>query len=458
MDIIDRVVSTVDKHALLARGQSVLIGLSGGPDSVCLASILSKLRPSLDLNLNAMYIDHGLRPLETPKEAEFCAGLCEKLDMGFSTSNIGVREYADENRMNLQEAARKLRYDELNANSMRLGADAIAVAHNLDDQIETFFMRLIRGSGPHGLIGIPYKRGRIIRPLLDAPRSDIEDYIKREGLGHVIDSSNLKDDYLRNRLRSTLMPVLTEMNPNLSETLSHTMQVLAGENRFIEAAATKATMRLITDKTDKRIELFLSPLSAMDIVILRRVLRRAIAETHGLRGIGFVHIEEIIDLIKTGLPGDRVSLPHDIRAVKKYSTLLITSEPSMKLGTYKIEPAGLVHMAECGMSIRANLTDGAPESLQGTDAALFDADKVSLPMIIRPRREGDFFHPSGMKGTKKLQDYFVDLKIPRDERDSIAVVTTSKDEIIWIAGLRQDERFLADENTGRFLLLEVLRA
>ncbi len=302
-DLVNKVVATITKHSMLSGGEKVLAGLSGGPDSVCLLSVLHALRERFTPEISAVYVDHGLRPLETGKEIEFCRNLCERLNVPFLTKAVNVKSYALDQKMNMQEAARQLRYRAFDETSHDIGADRIALGHTADDQAETLLMRLFRGSGPTGLSGIPPVRKNIIRPLIEARRGEIEKFLDDKKIEYIIDSSNLKENYLRNRIRLSLVPMLKEYNPDIIETLSKTAAIFRDEEKYFEIIGTKALMKLISRKTDSRIELFLAPLEIMDKAIMRRVLRRAIDETKGLRGISFIHIEDIIGLIRSGGSG-----------------------------------------------------------------------------------------------------------------------------------------------------------
>jgi tRNA(Ile)-lysidine synthase len=457
MDLAEQVTSFITRHNMLTEGERLLIALSGGPDSVCMATILNKLEHTFKLTLIAIYIDHGLRPEETPRERVFCGEFCRSLNIEFTSELIDVRQYRETHGLNLQEAARELRYQKLTESAKRFDCKRIALGHNLDDQAETFFMRMLRGAGPGGLSGIPPVRGNVIRPLMGISRADIEAYLKKENISFIVDSSNLKEVYMRNRVRSQLMPVVRELNPGILDTVEHTVEILRDEERYFQIQVTKALMKLITRKTDTVIELFLSPLMTMDRVILRRVLRRAIEETKGLRGIGFAHVEDIIRLIKDGDAGDRVHLPEDFRAIKKYATLLLTAEPPVTLDTCTLDPGVSLPLPEVELLITATVSEERPLEADDGDtkmAAVFDADKVTFPLTVRARKSGDFFYPRGFGKTKKLQDFFVDEKIPRDERDAVPVLV-SGDDIIWVAGYRASEFARADEETKRFLLLKV---
>ncbi len=458
-----KIRETVRKYGMLAPEDAILIGLSGGADSVSLLKALAGfLREDLGLALHAIYIDHGLRPGETPGEIEFARQVCEAHGVGFHTEKIDVLGYAEKERLGKQEAARALRYETYENYAVRLGAGKIALGHTADDQVETFFMRLLRGSGAKGLRGIPPVRrtkGKktIIRPLIETSRSEIEEFLAGSSTGFVQDPTNLKNDYERNRIRHNLLPVLRQFNPNLTETILRTTRILAEEDRYFESTVLKALMRLMRAKKDEEAELYLVPLESMEIALLRRTLRMVLELVKGLRGLDFMHIEDIIGLIKQGSPGDRLNLPHGIRAVKKYSTLLITSRPPVEIGTYGLACPGSVTIPETGAVISAGIFEKpeVPGIADGKRRVVLDAEKAGLSLAVRGRRDGDFFHPLGFRGRKKLQDLFVDEKIPRDERGGVPIVLTSGGDIAWVAGLRGDDRFKPGPETKKFLVLEI---
>lgn len=456
MEIIKKVRETINKYHMLVQGDHVLVGLSGGPDSVCLLTILHRLKPEFGIHISAAYIDHGLRPDEIPYEIELCRDTCSSMNIPFTTRPIDVKSYIKENKLNKQEAARELRYNALDEIATEKAANKIALGHNADDQAETIIMRLFRGTGPSGLSGIPPVRKYIIRPLIEIERNDIEDFLETEGIGFAVDSSNLKREYLRNKIRYLIIPEARKINMDVVNTISRTADIFRDEERYFEILVTKTLMKLITRKTDNSIELFLGPLEAMDTVILRRVLRRAIDETKGLHGIGFIHVEEIMSLIKSGKSGDRIYLPKDIRVIKGYSTILITSGKPIKLVAYVIDSPGETIVKESSMVIHSAIM-GIDEVKDYGDAkkiAVIDADKVHFPMTIRGRLHGDFFYPLGFGKKKKLQDYFVDEKIPRDERDAVPLLI-SGNNIVWVIGYRLDERYRVDKDTKRVLKFEV---
>ncbi len=458
--LLDKVKTTIKRHQMLLRGDSVLIGLSGGPDSVCLLCVLDMLKESFDLRLSAIYIDHGLRPGETDVEREFCRKLCGGRGVRFIEQSIDVRAHANTWNLNLQEAARQLRYWTFDQTAREIKAHRIALGHTADDQAETLVMNLLRGTGPTGLAGMPPVRKNIIRPLIDVERREIEAFLDANGVGFLTDSSNLKRDYVRNRVRLSLMPRLREFNLDIIGTLARTAAIFQDEERYFTVIVTKTLMKMISRKTDTRLELFLAPFEIMDTVVMRRALRRAIDETRGLRRITYAHIEDVIRLIKEGKPGDRIYLPDGIRVIKDYSTLILTSEAPSTLTPCALNVPGETILKESGILLKASeagvdaVKDARDLLGDGKGTCVLDADALPAPLMARPRRPGDFFYPRGFGRRKKLQDYFVDEKVPRDERNRIPIVT-SGDEIVWVVGYRADERFKVTGKTKRIVTLEV---
>lgn len=452
MKLIDAAKQTIKKYEMISQGEHILIALSGGTDSVCLLKVLSMLRDELEISLSAIYIDHRLRPDETPLEIDFCKKICDSLGIPLTIKSIDVLSYALSEKISKQEAARELRYRTFYEAAFELKADKIAIGHNADDQAETILIRLIRGAGPLGLAGIPPVRQKIIRPLIEIERSEIEAFIDAHDIGFVIDSSNLTDRYLRNRIRHIIMPEIKKINPSAVKTILRTADIYRSEEKYFEILVTKSIMKMISRKNDQSIELFISPLEILDPVILRRVLRRAVDETKGLKGITFIHIEDIIKLIKNGRAGDRIYLPDNIRVIKKYSVLTITSEEPKKLNTYMLDNPGSVYLKEASVTLFAELNDFDNIENIGSDkkTAFLNAEKLKFPLFFRPRVNGDYFYPLGFGKKKKLQDYFVDEKIPRDERDAIPLLINN-DEIAWVVGHRIDERYKVDKGVKKVL-------
>ncbi len=454
--LADEVKDTIIKHSMISRGDNILVGLSGGADSVCLLTTLLNLRDYWGIEISAAYIDHGLRLEEIPSEVHFCEKLCGERNINFTVRTIDPKSYAANEGINKQEAARELRYKALQDIAAETGANKIALAHNADDQAETLLMHLIRGSGPAGLSGIPPVRSRIIRPLIETERKEIEEFLSEFNISYMTDSSNQKDDYLRNRIRHFIIPAFKNINRDFLQAVLRTTNIIRDEERYFDLLVTKTLMKLISRKSDSSIELFLGPLEYMDTVLLRRVLRRSLAETKKLRGLGLDHIEDLIKLIKSGRSGNRIYLPHSIRAIKGYATLTLTSEKPERLTEYIINEPGEIILKEASLVLRLSISEKNPDNDLGDGKrfACLDADKLSFPLEIRPRKTGDFFYPLGFGKRKKIQDFFVDKKIPREERDIVPLLINNN-AIAWVIGYRVDDRFKVDDNTNRVMRLEI---
>jgi tRNA(Ile)-lysidine synthase len=460
MKLAQEIHKTIIKYNMISDGNHVLIGLSGGPDSVSLTIILNQLKSELDLNLSALYVNHGLRPDEAGKELVFCSKFCKEQGIVLHSKDVYVKKLMEEKKLNLHEAARELRYTAFKDVSAEIRADKIALGHNADDQAETVLMRIMRGSGRKGISGIPPKRGRIIRPLIETERVDIEKFLHEDlSQPFMIDSSNLKDGYLRNWLRINIMDELRKKDPGIVRELCRTADILRDEDEYLELIVTKTLMKLISRKSDRSIELFLSPLETIELPVLRRLLRRAIDAVTGLKGISFVHIENIIALIKKGRAGDRVYLYGEIRAIKEYAVLKITSEHPVKIAEYKLGPSKEIVIKEIGSVLKAVVEDrpDLAAACDGKSSVFLDAGSVQFPLTVRSRDTGDFFYPLGFGKKKKIQDFFVDEKVPRDKRDRVPIVLSGND-IIWVAGFRADERFRTTDSTEKFIRLTITKS
>jgi len=248
-----------------------------------------------------------------------------------------------------------------------------------------------------------------------------------------------------------VMPALRAINPSVVEDICRCSGIFRDEDEYLEMEVTKTLMRLISRKNESGIELFLGPLIMIRKPLLRRVLRRALDSVSGLRGVSFRNIEDIIYLIRKGRSGDRIVLPYDVRAVKEYSLLKITSERPVCVAELVLPVPGEAVVRE-GVTIRAVIEERSGDYADSRGEVFLDADLTVFPLKVRGRAEGDYFFPAGFGKKKKLQDYFVDEKVPRDRRDSVPIVL-SGDDIIWLAGFRADERFRVTGKTERVLRL-----
>ncbi|MEO2055591.1 MAG: tRNA lysidine(34) synthetase TilS [Nitrospira sp.] len=467
-------------------GDKVVVAVSGGCDSVCLLYLLKRQALNLSLSLHVAHLNHGFRP-EAKAEADFVEGLVRSWGIPLTSSRRPVMQICRDRGLSKQEGARTVRYQFLKEVARELGASWIALGHTADDQAETFLMRLLRGTGMRGLKGIPEMREargegleetRIIRPLLGITREEILRELNKEKISYVEDSSNLQSVYLRNQIRHALFPVLEQYNPRVKEAFCREADLLREEDDFIEHALRETVSRVVKTN-ESSVIIDLKPFQALHLALQRRVLRWGIERLHpGLRGIGFHHIETIMKRVVPGQTGKYFFLPHSVRVKKEYSHLhlermtfpVARREKSKKRfkgsrGLLLRKEAALPEVLSCGDKTTLELADwglrvqvsvyrGA-HHLFSSCIASFDFDKLCYPLSIRGWKPGDRFIPKGMKGHhKKLQDFFVDIKIGRSERDRRPLLVCANG-ILWVIGLRTDERFQPSDQTKRTLVVEV---
>lgn len=453
-DLIVKVKEAIRRFGLIDRGDTILAAASGGVDSTVLLHVLNAMKGDLSLRLFVCHLNHGLRGAESERDMEFVKGLADSLGLPFAGKALeGGACFAPGE--SLQARARALRYAFFEETAKRLKASKIALGHNLDDSAETVVMRFLKGSSLSGLSGIPPARGRYVRPLILASRKDIETYAKENDIGHVTDSSNLSVKYLRNDVRKRLIPYLKRRyNPNITETIGRTSEVLRTDEMFIEDAALSAYSASVAGKTTDTIIMDRSELVSMHRALSSRVFLRAARELMPDIELLSCHIDAFFSLIEGGRPGAEADLPSGLMLSREYGyvrlTLSIEKPPAFDV-SLKIPG-----VSETGpYTIKATLLKRLPEVFSGPDKAYFDYGQLQgLDIRARCFANGDTFKPFGMSGRKKLKDVFIDLKIPRRLRGSVPVVVVG-DDIIWVAGVRAGSLFPVTASTRSVLELEL---
>jgi tRNA(Ile)-lysidine synthase len=453
-EIVDKVRKTIAGYGMIQPGETVIVAVSGGPDSVCLLHILYRLREELHMKLVVAHLDHGLRPQEDEAETELVRALSASLNLPFEAEK-SVMDLRGAN--SLEEAAREVRYGFLERVRSLHEGQKIAVAHTLNDQAETFLMRLLRGSGPTGLSGIPPVRGGvIIRPLIQVAREEVEAYLTMHGLSYAIDSSNVRTGHLRNRIRLELVPLLLEYQPKLVEHLGETAVQMREEDEILDNLAGEWMEREAEIHAGGGISIAVAPFLALPAALRNVVTRRILRTVRGdLRRIGRVHIRSVEDLARSERAQGSLDLPNGLKLTRTYDRLIysLRTEQVTPDFSYSVEGPGTLFLRE----IRMNLTlvekerTGEPTAPASPWTALLDGDKVRFPLLIRSVRPGDRFVPLGMKGHKKLKDFFVDLKVPLARRRATPLLCVD-DIPIWVGGFRIDDRFKVSPSTKRILM------
>ncbi|OGC05208.1 tRNA lysidine(34) synthetase TilS [candidate division WOR-1 bacterium RIFOXYA12_FULL_43_27] len=453
----ERFLQTIKEYKMIKPKDIVLAGVSGGADSVSLLHLLNEAKEELDFTLYVAHLNHLLRP-DAEIDQRFVEGLSKNLGLTCISDSVNVAAYAETEKMNIENAARKLRYEFYRNTAQKIGANKIALGHNADDNVETFLMHLLRGAGLKGLTGIPPVRKNIVRPLIKIWRRDIDKYIATLKLVPRIDHTNYESKYLRNRVRLKLIPQLKIYNLNIKDILLQTILLLTEDSLYLEREVKQALQEIITRQSDYELELNLEKLRALDPPVQGHFIRAAIERVKGnLSELAFSHIHDILKNLYSNESWE-LNLPEKIFVIGTRSKLTITKEkpplPQKISFRYKLPIPGKVLIEEIGMEIMAEIESkkSFQETEPSADTVYVDFDEAGKELLVRSRRDGDRFYPLGMKGAKKLQDFFVDNKINKEDRDRIPIVE-AEGRIIWVAGLRIDERVKVTRKTSKVIKL-----
>lgn len=452
----------ITQHQMIQPKETVLVGVSGGVDSLALLYALHTLRNQLDCHLHIAHLDHGFRE-DSADDAAYVAEQADQLDLPISRDRIDVPQLMRDQKLSTEVAARRARYQFYEQVSERIGATKIALGHHRGDQAETVLINLLRGAGVSGLKGmLPVRDGKFIRPLLASSRKEIEDYVAQLGLRPRCDTTNSQLDYLRNRVRLELIPSLERgYNSNIQHALNQTAELLQAESDYLEAVAYDAfqACRIASCRSDTVI-LDRCLFRGYHLALRRRILRLAVAAVFGeVRDLYFNHFESMLTLIGREVPNSALDLPNGGVFRRAYNRVFIQksidSYPSFE---YEVAVPGQTSLPSLDAEMIATVVDRPMDCTavdkfpDGKFEAVFDLDRLQLPLKLRQRQDGDRFQPFGMQGTKKLKDLLIDAKIPQQERGRVPVLM-SRDEIIWVVGYRTSEPFKVRTGTKRQLYL-----
>ncbi|MEE8637763.1 MAG: tRNA lysidine(34) synthetase TilS [Candidatus Margulisiibacteriota bacterium] len=456
--IKDKFLETIKEYKLFKPGESVLVAVSGGADSIALLHLLDFYRQKFGADLHIAHLNHMIRKKDADLDARYVQGLSRNLNIPITVEAMDVQAFAKESKLGLEAASRKIRYDFFERVANKVGASRIAVGHTADDNVETFLMRVLRGAGLKGLCGIPPKRGRIIRPLIKIWRREIEDYVGGLKLVPRRDYTNYETKYMRNRVRMKLIPQLKLYNLNIKEIILQTILLLTEDNEYLEAKAEEALAQTLVSGKPGEVRLAVPKLQKLENPIQGHLIRKAIEIVKGnTSDLTFTHISDILDKIEANEKWE-LHLPGGIFVVGGRDELIICRQkpetaPSRSY-SYSLSVPGEVEIEELGRKMRAEFSVGEIED-RDPNVAFIDYASLGKKLTVRNKEEGDRFQPLGMKGSKKLQDLFVDEKVPAELRDSIPVVE-SGGKIVWVGGLRIDERAKVTKSTKKIVKLELL--
>lgn len=455
------VEKTIRHYRMLAPGDTVLVGVSGGPDSVTLLHVLAAIAQKWSIRLVAAYLNHNLRR-EAEHEANFVADLAARLRIPCEIGSEDVARYRSLHHISIQHAAREVRYRFYDETAAKYSAQKIALGHNLEDNAESVLIHFLRGAGPLGLSGIPPVRdNRFIRPLIDTTRSEIISFLDQNRIEYLTDESNKNLKYLRNRIRHELIPYLkSKHNPNIISQLHHLSTILREEEDFWEKTVTISFQDLITRKGEDLIGLDLKGLQQLLPALRKRVIRKGVAAIKGdLKRIEFKHIDAIEDLITCLNPSRSLDLPGRVCIMREPKTLLFYSHRPGDIIPYcytidDIEGEVYIREVDAVLRLSACQPDAASVAEAGPCCVFLDLDAIRFPLLVRNFVPGDRFRPLGLSGTKKVKDFFINNKVPIRVR-RLCPTVLSDGAIIWIGGYRLSELVKITSRTRRVLKMEL---
>ena len=471
--LVLKIKKTLVDHKMVTPGDTILLGVSGGPDSVALLWGLIELKQELNIELAIAHLNHSARGKESDRDARFVKELGETLQIKTLIEKINVPAEQAASKNSFQETARNLRLEFFQRAMSQIGANKIALGHTSDDQVETVLMNLLRGSGLKGMGGMNPVRSPYIRPLFYCSRSEVAGFLNGRKISYCMDSSNAKTDYLRNRIRLELIPFLQEKyNPRIAENLFEASGIFRAENDYLKISEDHEFDRVVSrfgnsDTLNMDIEHFV----ALPLALKRRLIRKGIQSVKGdLRRISSFHIQEVLNLFEKSQKGKRMDLPDNLvvlclgdrvefkRILESNSSILSSGGSETSDWVAPLTIPGETPIERAGLTLKAEIIDPSGTGFiddQGNQAFL-DFDKTGGDLMIRFFQAGDRLRPLGMKGTKKLKSLFIDEKVPQEIRTSIPILTTGDNDIIWVYGMRIADTYRVTSDTNKVLFIKGL--
>lgn len=463
MDLIDKFKDYIKNESLIEADDSILLGVSGGPDSLTMLDLFNRIKDDFNFELVVFHLNHKFRD-EATEEAEFVAGVCNKLQIRAIIEEFDVPSLVEKEGLSPEEAARQVRFNKMRNHAADLNVKKVALAHNKDDLVETIFLNIFRGTGLKGLAGIyPVNEMdglKFIHPLLNMYRQEIENYCQFRNLEPRYDPTNEETIYTRNKIRHDVIPyVEKEINSGLKDVMYQMSSIVREENEFLAQQADKSLADVTIEQDKARIVLSLSGLREMAGVLRRRVIQKVIYSLKEKSvDLYYDHFRAIETLICDSTTGKKLDLPDEIKVKRTYNRIIFRQgkfSPPLHNYSFKLEVPGAVKLpaSKCIRTEVGNKEQNWQARAGKAEICFCDAVKVALPLKVRNRRNGDRFCPLGMKGVKKVKDFFIDEKIPNIKRDRVPIVIDNQGRIIWIAGMRMDDRFKVTEKTEEIIKL-----
>ncbi len=462
--LLDKIRKTLNSHNMVASGDKVLVALSGGSDSVALLGLLRELSEELGIELFAAHLNHLARGEDSYRDAQFAKEICEQWNIKSYFAEIDVKKEKANLKSSFQETARNLRYEFLKNTLKKINGNKIALGHTTDDQAETVLMNFTRGAGLKGISGMPPVRGEVIRPLIECRKEELLSYLKESSIKFCHDSTNDSKVYLRNRVRAEFIPYLEDnYNPNIVDRLGKMSQLIRDDIDLLDDLTQEYFDKLSFNNIfGEQISLKLNNLNLTKPGLKKRLLLAAIEYIKGdLRRIESGHIIRLDDFCKKGVPGKTLQIPSLIEAVISKGSLILRREKCIEPIEFTsvsrpIEIPGKTELKELGIALNCRLIDrgNLDFNIKKEKEEFFDFEKTGNQISCRFFEPGDRFVPLGMDKAKKVKSFFIDEKIPKNERNRIPILTNGKNDIIWIYGRRISQEFRIREETRKIIAIQ----
>ncbi len=425
---MDKVIDFLVNEVKLKEGDTIVLGNSGGPDSMCLLTILLRLREKYHLNIVSAHVNHNVRS-ESAAEKEFLMNYCKDNNVGFEAMTI--ERYGDDN---FHNQARKIRYNFFNDVVKKYDANYLMTAHHGDDLVETILMRMVRGSTLKGYSGfekiLDNGTFKTVRPLVFITKDEALKFDEENNIPYVIDKSNFKGKYTRNRYRMNILPFLKEEEPKVHEKFLKFSETLNEYDNFINNEIKRTIGRVY-----KNNKIDVAKYRELDPLIQKKIIYVILEEIYkeDLMVINDRHVKLIMDLLNSKRANSKICLPHNVQVIKSYDEVLFTKEVKETI-SYEVE---LIKYALLPNGHKIEVVDD--EESNNNDVCRIDSSEVSFPLYVRTRKLGDKMFLKKIDGYKKVKDIFIDCKIPTKDRDKWPIVVDSKDKIIWIPGVKKSK-------------------
>lgn len=443
-----KILNFISRENLISRGDRILVALSGGPDSVFALHFLLKFQNKFGIDIAAFHLNHMLRGKESDGDGKFCRALCKKNNVDFFSAKADVIKSARLAKRSIEETARDIRYEKLAAFSKKKKFNKIVTAHNSNDNSETMLLNLFTGCGLHGISGIPVKRGNIIRPFLMATKKEILEYLELNNISYRIDSTNLSDDYKRNYLRNRIIPQLKkDFNPRLEDALFRSSRIFEQSKKAVERLSDNLIDEGV-ELSDKKIIINLGTVSQSDD-LLGTVLRSVILKRFSLE-LTYDDYLMIKGLFGKQV-GKKVSLSSNLTVQKERGRIEIFPPGEEQNEIYKLRIGEKIRVGDEIIGLNET-KPGLKTSKNLKKSEIIEADNIDDIFILRKWKSGDKFVPLGMRGFKKVSDFLTDQKVSSSEKNK-QLLLTNRNNIVWICGLRIDDRYKITQNTKRVIQL-----